>query len=202
MLAICLAMLETPAEKQRFQEIYEREQIELLQYARSKVGDWSTAEDIVGDAFLNLAKNFQRYAHLGGSEMHRLLVTIVKHLVVDRERKQSREHVWLDETGIDGQEENSRLIQVALRRYEEKGGPERYGIRREMMAILLMHLDELPEAMREVFLLRHYVGLKPKEIAKQLKIPVKTVDQRLYRATQRLRECMKTDGYEQGDRDI
>ena len=217
MLAACLTVLETSGEgirhltgkkrqelSQRFEELYEREQSGLLRYAGKRLADSTAAEDVVADAFLQLARVFPQYAHLDEEELHRLLVTIVRNQIYSWFRKAKREQDWLsgepvfsDHTGSGA--ESGYLQQEALRRYEEKGGVEQYGIQQEMIVRLLELLRELTEESRQVFLMRHYAGLQQREIATLLKLPVKTVEQRLYRATRKLREEMKRDGYEAGD---
>ncbi|MFK7741822.1 MAG: RNA polymerase sigma factor [Planctomycetota bacterium] len=52
---------------------------------------------------------------------------------------------------------------------------------------LLLHVDELPQAEREVVLLRYWQSLPPREVAKRLSIPVNTVRSRTARALERLR---------------
>ena len=51
-------------------------------------------------------------------------------------------------------------------------------------------LDELPEPLRIVFLLSHYQGMKYREIAEALSIPVGTVKYRVHEAVHRLRETL------------
>ncbi len=56
-------------------------------------------------------------------------------------------------------------------------------------------LQELPEEMREVFMLYHFQGLKYREIASACNVPIGTVMSRLHAARTRLR---KAAGLEEG----
>ncbi len=73
---------------------------------------------------------------------------------------------------------------------------EQKSIQHEIFALLYKCLQELPDIQREVYLMRYASELKPKEFAKLLKIPVKTVNQRLYRAKLKIEEKMREYGYE------
>lgn len=208
MLALCLSLLSSEEERQQFSKIYEREHPELLRFAMARLGNWHAAEEVVGDAFYSLAKNFPRYAGNGRVGMHRLLVTIVRNNCADYLEKQGRELVWLDEdrggeapaSAAEGglRQEHPLLAEAALQRHAEQGGTEEQTIRRQMLQDAMRHIHALPEEMKQVYLLRHYAGLPPRKIAAQLDLPVKTVNQRLYRAQLKIEEGLRKDGYEIG----
>ncbi len=54
-------------------------------------------------------------------------------------------------------------------------------------------VKSLPENLRVVILLKYYRGLKTHEIAKMLKVPVTTVNYRLSKAKELLKELLKED---------
>lgn len=60
----------------------------------------------------------------------------------------------------------------------------------ELQQRLLAAVHALPEAMREVVLLRFYEGLPPRAIARRLGVPINTVRTRLQRAKERLRAAL------------
>lgn len=66
------------------------------------------------------------------------------------------------------------------------GDPARAVERREMGARLEAALEDIPEREREVFVLKEFEGLKYREIADLLGIPIGTVMSRLYGARRRL----------------
>ncbi|MHC5069650.1 MAG: sigma-70 family RNA polymerase sigma factor [Planctomycetota bacterium] len=69
--------------------------------------------------------------------------------------------------------------------------------RAELQARLTARVNDLPEAYRDVVLLRFFEDLPPRKIAEHLGIPVNTVGSRLTRALARLREGLDS---EYGDR--
>lgn len=69
----------------------------------------------------------------------------------------------------------------------------------ESKKVLSVALQTLAESDRELLFLRYYDGLKPKAIAAVLGIPVKQVENRLYRIRRKLRDLipvLKGDCYE------
>lgn len=66
---------------------------------------------------------------------------------------------------------------------------------RELRARLWECLRSLPFEQREVFTLYHFQGLKYREIAAALRIPLGTVMSRLYKARLQLRDLLEREGY-------
>lgn len=67
-------------------------------------------------------------------------------------------------------------------------GPEVAVVSAELAPVVRAALDSLPDALRTVLILQVYEGLKYREIAAVLEIPVGTVMSRLHAARQRLRK--------------
>ena len=63
-------------------------------------------------------------------------------------------------------------------------------LREDQRQALAVSVDGLGEPDREILIRRYYYDQKPKEIALALNMEVKQVDNRLYRAKQRLRESI------------
>ena len=200
MLTICLAILRWPKKKQTLEEIYRRESEELLRYAEGKLKDRTLAEDMVADSFERLVKSFHRYAHLEETELRRLLVTILQNRIVDWYRKEGKERSCQELSfSLHQDSGDSALNARAWELYQKNGGIEEYGIRRDILLQLLEYIGELPEQSRRIFLLRYQEGWKPQKIAQELRLPIRTVNQQLYRTKSKLKEKMEKDGYEKGD---
>jgi RNA polymerase sigma-70 factor (ECF subfamily) len=69
--------------------------------------------------------------------------------------------------------------------------PERVRATEELRDRLERAIDELPPVQREVFVLKEFEGLKYREIAELLDVPMGTVMSRLYAARQRLAERLE-----------
>jgi RNA polymerase sigma factor (sigma-70 family) len=64
----------------------------------------------------------------------------------------------------------------------------------EKVLLLAQSLGTLPARAREVVVLRKFKGLSQKEVAAQLGISEKTVDEHLYRGLRRLGKCLRVRG--------
>ena len=71
--------------------------------------------------------------------------------------------------------------------------PEQVALRAELRPRVWMALNRLPDDLRATLILQVYEGLKYREIAAVLDIPIGTVKSRLNNAMQRLREELKDD---------
>lgn len=189
MLFECLLVLNTEEEKKQFTEIYEREQQILIKYAYSKLGNMQDAEDAVAEGFLRLAKNFQNYSKSTCSEIHNLLVIIVRNLIVDGYRSGGRSPVFIGEN----EDNNTAFVEEALRRFDLSDSPEKNYITRETVGRIIAAMDKLTPETKQTFIMRYYNGVTPESISAQLHVPVKTVQQRLYRAKLQIRKELEKD---------
>ena len=60
----------------------------------------------------------------------------------------------------------------------------------ELQRMISRAVDQLPKRQRKVFILRHYEGLRLKDIARTLNCSLGTVKAHLFRATRKLRESL------------
>jgi RNA polymerase sigma-70 factor (ECF subfamily) len=74
------------------------------------------------------------------------------------------------------------------------GDPSRIAIRAELRARVAAAIDALPDREREVLVLKEFEGLRYREIAELLGIPMGTVMSRLYAARRRLAATLGEDG--------
>ena len=71
MLAFCM-MLDTPEDRQSFEEIYNNNKDIMFAHAYSILKDSASAEDAVSDSFVSLARNFEKtYVIIGLSIFRR-----------------------------------------------------------------------------------------------------------------------------------
>ena len=98
--------------------------------------------------------------------------------------------------GIDWQRKNKREPQFTeldeLQNVGRESSPEEIYLKKEKTLWLQNALNHLPEKYRKVLLLYHNQGLSYSEIGDILKLPVKTVETRIYRGKKCLREQLTT----------
>lgn len=147
---------------------------QILRYCNFHCADRALAEDLTQETFLRFFRALAGYMYKGKTLNY--LYSIARNLCIDQ-REKSREIVTED--------------------IPEKG-EERMG---EVDERLVMEeaLRQLPEALREVIVLRFFQELKLGEIAKILNIGVPTVKYRLKKALGLMeQELRKEDRYENG----
>ncbi len=109
--------------------------------------------------------------------------TTLRRLCFNFVRDRRRRAVWLTE-GVDWIETQ------AVSRIED---PEQFAGRREDQRRLAAAISELPDHEREVLVLKEFEGLKYREIAELVGVPVGTVMSRLYAARQHLSAVLEGD---------
>jgi RNA polymerase sigma-70 factor (ECF subfamily) len=165
---------------------YERE---LYGYLRRYVGDASLAEDVFQNTFLQLHLKVGHYER--GRPVRPWLYTIATNQAIDALRRAGRHQaVSLDERHEpDGAGEAQTLMEMLASREPEPpdsaGGLER-GER------VRAGIGRLPDFLRQVLLMAYFQGLKYREIADALGIPVGTVKSRLHAALVKLHEVLNT----------
>jgi RNA polymerase sigma-70 factor, ECF subfamily len=161
---------------------YERE---LFGYLRRYLGDAALADDVFQNTFLQLCKKVHQYE--AGRPVRPWLYTIATHQAIDALRRNARHQcVSLDQSReeLPNGEVHSLvdlLENPSLGPLERAEGEERReGVRAAV--------DQLPDLFRQVVVLAYYQGLKYREIADILDIPVGTVKSRLHAALAKLQE--------------
>lgn len=96
-----------------------------------------------------------------------------------------------EEAEADLRTEPRLLIEAALNYYAAQGGPPEIMIHKESREGLLQCLAQMSREHKQVLVLRYYGQKKPSEIAGLLRLPVKTVEQRLFRAKRKLKQVME-----------
>ncbi|MFL5242730.1 MAG: RNA polymerase sigma factor [Gemmataceae bacterium] len=165
---------------------YERE---LYGYLRRYLGDGSLAEDVFQNTFLQLCVKIAQYEP--GRPVRPWLYTIATNQAIDALRRQSRHQALsLDQYHEDGSNGDVRTLKESLE--SRLPGPEDSAEGQERRQRIRASVDRLPEFLRQVLLLAYYQGLKYREIADILGIPVGTVKSRLHAALVKLQESWNT----------
>lgn len=158
-----------------YQRIYLEYAPMLLRFAGKFVSDFF-AEDIVHDVFLKLWD--KQVFLLPDDDLKKILYTSVRNACIDHLRHANMEQEILDR----------RAIQLKLDELDYFESSDELFMRNDLLELLLKKVEELPERSREIFRLSYLKGMKAAEIAKQLGLSVRTVENQLYRSLLYLRK--------------
>jgi RNA polymerase sigma-70 factor, ECF subfamily len=173
-------------QREAFGVLVRRYERELYGYLRRYLGDGNLAEDVFQNTFLQLYTKIGKYEE--GRPVRPWLYTIATHQAIDALRRQSRQQLL----SLDQQREELADGEVSslVALLESRGpGPLDQVQSEERRLFIRASVDRLPEFLRQVVILAYYQGLKYREIADILDIPVGTVKSRLHAALLRLQEA-------------
>jgi RNA polymerase sigma-70 factor (ECF subfamily) len=173
-------------QREAFAVLVRRYERELYGYLRRYLGDASLADDVFQNTFLQLYTKVGKYEP--GRPVRPWLYTIATHQAIDALRRAGR-HQALSleqqrEAGADG-EVRSLVGMLEC----PAPGPLDSAQAEERRLAVRAGVERLPDFLRQVVLLAYYQGLKYREIADILGIPVGTVKSRLHAALGKLQEA-------------
>lgn len=142
--------------------------------ARSIVKDEDEAEDVMQQAYVNAYFHLRQFDRR--AKFSTWLTKIAIHEALARARKRGR-YEAVDFT----EEENQAVERQPFR------NPEHHAFASELRSLLESSIDELPDGLREVFMLRDVDGLNTLETAECLGVSEDVVKTRLSRARAALR---------------
>ncbi len=170
-----------------FEELVRRYEKELYGYLRHYLGDAEMAEDVFQQTFLQVHLKCDQFEE--GRKVRPWLYTVATNQAIDYQRRNRRHRIAsLDrrlERGMEG--ETGTLVELID---SEETGPREEAESAEQYDQLREAIEELPEQMQQVVLLVYFQGLKYREAADILAIPVGTVKSRLHAAIQKLSETL------------
>jgi RNA polymerase sigma-70 factor (ECF subfamily) len=162
---------------------YERE---LYGYLRRYLGDANLADDVFQNTFLQLYTKIATYEP--GRPVRPWLYTIATHQAIDALRRNGRHQALsLDQQRDEAEGGEPNNLTAALE--SPTAGPLDLAQGEERRQQVRATVDRLPEFLRQVVVLAYYQGLKYREVADILGIPVGTVKSRLHAALLKLQEA-------------
>ncbi len=171
-------------DRQAFTELVQRYQRELFSYLRRYLGDAALADDAFQATFLQVFLKREQFEE--GRRFRPWLYTIATNQAIDAQRRNRRHRAAsLDRPGGDDTDTGS-LLQMLLSREPEAADNADRG---EQRAWVRRAVRQLPESLRGVVILLYYQGLKYREVAEVLGIPVGTVKSRMHAALLKLNEA-------------
>jgi RNA polymerase sigma-70 factor, ECF subfamily len=169
-----------------FEELVGRYERELYSYLRRYLGDAALAEDAFQTTFLQM--HLKRDQFQPGRKVRPWLYTIATNQAIDAQRRNKRHRmVSLDRrSGSESGNELGSLIELLESREQ---GVESNLVGRERRQWIQDAVADLPDQLRGALDLVYYQGLKYREAADVLGIPVGTVKSRLHAAILKLNEA-------------
>jgi RNA polymerase sigma-70 factor (ECF subfamily) len=173
-------------QREAFGVLVRRYERELYGYLRRYMGDGTLAEDVFQNTFLQVFVKIASYEP--GRPVRPWLYTIATNQAIDAMRRHGRHqavslsHGREDRALTDPDDLLGSLEARTVNPLDAVQGEER---RQAVRAAV----DRLPEFLRQVVLLGYYQGLKYREIADILNIPLGTVKSRLHAALHKLQEA-------------
>ena len=172
-------------DEESFDQLFERYRSRLFTFIRRYVRDHQAAEDIFQKTFVRVftrAGSFRRRA-----KVSTWIYTIAANLCRDElKRRKRRRTVSLDEP-LPGQDPGHAWVAALKTADNESDSPRAAAEKAEHRAALWRAVDALPHELRVTLELQTVHGLKYREIAEILGIPLGTVQSRLHNAIKLLR---------------
>lgn len=167
-----------------FEILLGRHETRILNFVYRSVHDRGRAEEITQDVFLKVVRTADRYKK--SAKFTTWLFTIARNACIDESRRRKRRRkMSLDAPLRDGEGGGETFLDRTIDEGAASGAGE---IARAEFRQRLMHaLSELPDEQREVFLLRHYEGMRFVDIARMAGISENTVKSRMRYALATLR---------------
>lgn len=170
MLALYLQMLDTPEEKIRFEQIYQKYRGLMYHVADGILYNRQDAEDAVHNAFLQIIKHFRKFQKFPLNELTPQIVVVAKNEAISLRRKK-RDDAPLEEG------ENLVIESEAITDYHA----------------LVDSFTRLPQTYRAVMEMKLLLGYSDGEIAAKLGLTKTAVSSRINRGRQLLRNIVEQE---------
>ncbi len=168
-----------------FNELVKRHERPLFSYLRRRLADAGLAEDVFQETFINIIRKADQFQD--DKKFSSWMYTIATNLATDcqRKNKHHKKNASLDVRRSGVTEGDGTLKDLII-------GTEPDGYHHlneaEQRAWVNAQIEELSDSLREAISLVYFQGLKYREAADILDIPVGTVKSRLHAAILELRE--------------
>ncbi|MDH3719081.1 MAG: sigma-70 family RNA polymerase sigma factor [Planctomycetota bacterium] len=173
-------------DRDQFTELVHRYERELYSYLRRYLGDAEMAEDAFQGTFLQVHLKCDQFKE--GRRFRPWLYTIATNQAIDLQRRNRRHRaVSLDGSSRSNDDDQVGALLDLLESREDS--PLTRVERDEQQRWVRRTVEELPEPLRAAVALVYYQGLKYREAADVLSIPVGTVKSRLHTALLKLNQA-------------
>jgi RNA polymerase sigma-70 factor (ECF subfamily) len=166
-----------------FSDVFQEYERPIYNYLLRMTQNQVEAEDLTQETFIRVHRSLPTFR--GESSLSTWLYRIATNVSLDHFRRsttqQAKVALPLEETKPEGEWAD-----------EAPPSPEQRAAQAEMSACVEGFIQRLPPDYRAVLVLHDLQGLKNREIAEALDIPLSTVKIRLHRARNKLREALDT----------
>lgn len=173
-------------DREAFSQLVKRYERELFSYLKRYLGDASMAEDAFQATFLQVHLKCDQFEE--DRKFRPWLYTVATNQAIDAQRRNKRHRsVSLDRnTKTDGENDVGSLIDLLV---SKEPGPEFRLEASQRRDWVQKEVERLPEQLRQALNLVYYQGMKYREAADVLGIPVGTVKSRMHSAILKLNEA-------------
>ena len=167
-------------DKAAFDLLVIKYQHRIIQIVNRYIKDPSEAQDVAQETFIKAYRALGKFR--GDSAfytwLYRIAINTAKNYLLSRNRRYSNYHVDVQDAE---QKENAPQL---------KGldDPEYLLMNDEIIDVLKLAIENLPEEMKTAIMLREFEGLSYEEIAQTMECPVGTVRSRIFRAREAIDE--------------
>lgn len=176
--------------REAFGALVRRYEGALYGYLRRYLGDSDLADDVFQNTFLQVYTKLHQYEP--GRPVRPWLYAIATNQAIDALRRQNRHQaIQLHAEAEESSEADGPQLLGLLETREL--GPIDHLQGEERKQLIRASVDKLPDFLKQVVLLAYYQGLKYKDVADILGIPVGTVKSRLHTALLRLQEAWSAE---------
>jgi RNA polymerase sigma-70 factor (ECF subfamily) len=170
-----------------FAELVRRYERELYSYLRRYLGDAVLAEDAFQVTFLQVHLKCDQFEE--GRKVRPWLYTIATNQAIDSQRRNKRHRIMsLDRRNNRDDEHIGTLVDLLV---SDEAGPEARLESDERRNWIREAVSHLPPTLLSAVTLIYYQGMKYREAAEILDVPVGTVKSRLHAALLKLQEAWK-----------
>ena len=151
-----------------FEEIYTRHSPRVYAYCRRYLGNREEAEDVFQETFIRFYNSSRQQREM--TNLAAFLLKIARNQCLNYLRENRRNARYDDEIYVnrDNREEQDELLNLVK-----------------------MAIELLPDEYKEIFIMREYNGLKYNDIAEITGISINTVKIKIFRARERIRQILQ-----------
>jgi RNA polymerase sigma-70 factor (ECF subfamily) len=174
-----------------FETLVHRYEHELFSYLRRYLGSAEMAEDVFQSAFLQV--HLKRDNFEDGRRFRPWLYTIATNQAIDAQRRNRRHRMVSLDHRTGGEDDVGSLVEMLSGRGQTA---DQTMEDEEAKTWVRNAVEELPDPLKSALILVYHQGLKYREAADVLGIPVGTVKSRLHSALLKLNESWQQSGQE------